>query len=95
MRKKEPVTDDSPLNNLNDRNKLIAFVSIVAILIFVIVILKQVLSENEQPTVSPVHQRLMEQDTTKIEDELKNKVEIKTEVKAPVKETPKIVHAGC
>lgn len=58
------ITDSSPVNSISDRSKLIAFVSIVAVLIFVIVILKQILSENEQPTVSPIHQRLMESDSS-------------------------------
>ena len=65
--KKEPVKTNSPVSQMSDRGKLITFIATFIILIFVIVILKQVLLENEAQTVSPVHQRLIEENNTQSE----------------------------
>lgn len=65
IKSEKPAKPEKPVaTNFSDRNKLITFIATIAVLLFVIVILKQVLSEKEPPAVSPVHQRIMGRDTT-------------------------------
>ena len=62
-RENQSNVKNKPVNSASEKNKLIVFISTIAILIFVIVILKQILSENTTQTISPVHQRLIQNDT--------------------------------
>ena len=62
-REPEPVRRKSPVTQMSDQGKIITFISIFAIIIFVVIILKQVLSENEPQSLSSVHQRLVDRDS--------------------------------
>ncbi|MBN2280643.1 MAG: DUF4115 domain-containing protein [Candidatus Marinimicrobia bacterium] len=60
---KTPLNINSSFSQMSDRSKLITFMVILILLVFVIIILKQVLSENDAKTVNSLQQQLTEMDS--------------------------------
>ncbi len=68
--KEKDKTSPPPTIKMSEKGRIVTFAVIFILIIFVIVILKQVLSENQSQTISKVHQRIMQQDSVALIDTL-------------------------